>query len=90
MENGKKTEKHGKWETSTWRLKNDEITEKPEKWEMQTVRPGIWRENWKSQKMSNTNFRKWNMARKTEKVGKFRITTPYLYNKLFVFKNQSF
>ena len=31
-------------------LKNDEITEKREKREMHTVGPGIWRENWKSQK----------------------------------------
>ena len=29
-------------------LKNDEITAKREKWEMDTVGPGIWRENWKS------------------------------------------
>ena len=39
---------------------------------MHTVGPGIWRENWKSQKMRNTHFRTWNMARKTEKGGKFR------------------
>ena len=51
MEYGKKTENHWKWETSTDDLKNDEITEKREKWEMHTVRPGIWRENWKSRKM---------------------------------------
>ena len=50
-------------------LKNDRITEKLEKWEMHTVGPGIWRENWKSQNMRNTNLRTWNMARKTEKVG---------------------
>ena len=37
MKYGKKTENHGKWETSTWRLENDEITEKREKWEMLTV-----------------------------------------------------
>jgi hypothetical protein len=53
-------------------LKNDEINERREKWEMQTVGPGIWRENWKSQKMRITHFRTWNMARKTEKGGKFR------------------
>ena len=45
MEYGKKTENHGKWETSIYDLKNDEITEKREKWEMHTVGPGIWREN---------------------------------------------
>ena len=69
MEYGKKTENHGKWETSTYNLKNDVITEKREKCEMHTVGPGIWRENWKSRKMRNTQFRTWNMARKTEKVG---------------------
>jgi hypothetical protein len=45
-------------------LKNDEINEKRKKWEMHTVGPEIWLENWKSQKMSNTHFRTWNMARK--------------------------
>ena len=50
-------------------LKKDEITEKREKWEMNTVGTGIWREKWKSQKMRNTYFRTWNIARKTEKVG---------------------
>jgi hypothetical protein len=50
-------------------LKNDEITAKGEKLEMHTVGPGIYREIWKSRKMRNTNFRTWNMARKTEKVG---------------------
>ena len=69
MEYGKKTENHGKWETSIDDLKNDEITEKREKWEMHIVGPGIWRENWKSQKMRKTHFRKWNKAGKTEKVG---------------------
>ena len=59
---GIKTENHGKWETTTWRLKNDEITEKREKWEMHTVGSGIckkiekhgnseihtsWREIWR-------------------------------------------
>ena len=53
-------------------MKDDEITEKREKWEMHTVGPGIWRENWKSQKMRNTHFKKWNMERKTDKGGKFR------------------
>ena len=43
MEYGKKTENHGKWETSTIDLKNDEITEKHEKCEMHTEGPGIWR-----------------------------------------------
>jgi hypothetical protein len=38
-------------------LKNDEITEKREKWEMQNVGPGIWQENWKSQKMRITLIR---------------------------------
>ena len=56
-------------------LKNDEITEKREKWEMDTVGPGIWRENWKSRNMRNTHFRTWNLARKTEKGGKFEIST---------------
>jgi hypothetical protein len=37
-------------------LKNDEISEKREKWEMCTVGPGIWQENWKSQKMGITLF----------------------------------
>ena len=48
-------------------LKNDKITEKREKWEMHTVGPRIWCENWKSQKMRNSHFRTWKMARKTEK-----------------------
>jgi hypothetical protein len=72
VEYGKKTENHGKPETSNDDLKNEEFTEKHEKWEMHTVGPGIWRENWKSRKMRNTHFRTWNMARKTERVGKFR------------------
>ena len=37
-------------------LKNDEITEKLEKWDMHTLGPGIWQENWKSQKMGITLF----------------------------------
>ena len=37
-------------------LKNDENTEKREKWDMHTEGPGIWRENWKLQKMTNTHF----------------------------------
>ena len=75
MEYGKKTENHGKWETSTWRLENDEITAKGEKWEMHTVGPGIWREKWKLRKMRNTHFRTWNMARKTEKGGYLEMST---------------
>jgi hypothetical protein len=61
-------------------LKNDEITEKREKWEMQTVGPGIWRENWKSRKIRNKHFRMWNMARKTEKGGNFRIVYCRIWN----------
>ena len=61
MEYGKKTENHGKLETCTDDLKNDEIPEKSEKWEMHTVGPGIWRENWKSWKMRNTHVRTGNM-----------------------------
>ena len=72
MEYGKKTENHGKWETFTWYLKNDDITKKPEKWELHSLGPGIWRKNWKSRKMRNTHFRTRNMARKTEKRGNFR------------------
>ena len=55
-------------------LKNDEITEKREKWEMHTVGTGIWRENWKLRKMRITHFRMWNMARKTEKAGKWECS----------------
>ena len=72
-------------------LKNDEITEKREKWEMHTVGPGIWRENWKSRKMSNTHFRAWNMARKTEKYGKFRNVHYRTWNmarKLKIMENE--
>ena len=57
MEYGKKPENHGKWETHTWVLENDEITEKSEKWEMHIVGPGILRENWKSGKIRITLFR---------------------------------
>ena len=56
-------------------LKNDEITAKREKWEMHTVGTGIWLENWISRKMRNTHFRKWNMARKTEKGGNLELYT---------------
>jgi hypothetical protein len=38
---------------------------------MHTVGPGLW-EKTETQKMRNTNFRTWNMARKPEKFGKFR------------------
>ena len=48
-------------------MKNDEIAEKLEYWEMHTVGTGIWRENWKSEKIRNTHFKMWNMERKTEK-----------------------
>ena len=41
MEYGKKTENHGKWETSTYDLKNDEITGNREKWELHTVGPEV-------------------------------------------------
>ena len=41
MEYGKKTEKHGKWETSTWRLEKWWNHWKREKWEMHTVGIGI-------------------------------------------------
>ena len=61
-------------------LINDEITEKPEKWEMHTVGPGIWRENWKSRKMRNTQLRTWNMARKTEKGNKFSNVYSWTWN----------
>ena len=56
MEYGKKTENHWISEKHLDDLKNDEITEKHEKWEMHTVGPGIWQENWKSQKMGITLF----------------------------------
>ena len=93
MEYGKKTENYGKWETSTWRLKNDEITEKCEKWEMHTAGPGIWRENWKSRKMRNMHFRSWNMAKKTEKGGKVRNvhwTTWNMVRKLKITENEKY
>ena len=48
---------------------------------MHTVGPGIWRENLKSQKMRNTLFRTWNMARKPEKVGKFSNVHCRTWNK---------
>ena len=72
-------------------LKNYKITEKREKWEMHTVGPGIWRENWKSQNMRNTHFRTWNMARKTEKVGKFtnvHCRTWNMARKLKIMENE--
>ena len=74
-------------------LKNDEITGKGEKWEMHTVGPGIWREIWKSLKMRNTQFRTWNMARKTEKGGKFRndhCRTCNMARKLKITENEKF
>jgi len=64
MEYDKKTENHGKWETSTWHLKNDEIIEKLEKWEMHTLGHEIWQGNWKGGKFRNVHCRTWNMARK--------------------------
>ena len=72
MEYGKKTENHGKWETSTWRLEKWRIHWKTWIMRNHTVGPGIWLENWKSRKMRKTQFRTWNVARKTEKGGKFR------------------
>jgi hypothetical protein len=72
-------------------VKNEEITEKREKWEMHTEGPGIWRENWKSQKMTYTHFRTWNMARKTEKGGKFRNVHCRTWNmarKLKIMENE--
>ena len=72
-------------------LKNDKITEKHEKWEMQTVRPGIWRETWKSLKMRNTHFMTWNMARKTDKGRKFRNVHCRTWNmarKLKIMENE--
>jgi hypothetical protein len=74
-------------------LKNDEITEKREKWKMHTVRPEIWRENWKSRKMRNTHFRWWNMARKTEKGGKCRNVHCRTWNmaiKLKIMEEEKF
>ena len=58
---------------------------------MHTEGPGIWRENWKSRKMRNTHFRKWNMARKTEKGGKFwnvRSRTWNMARKLKIMENE--
>ena len=56
-------------------LKNDEITEKPKKWEMYTVGTGIWRENWKSQKMRNTHL--WREIRrgKMKKLDNLEMST---------------
>jgi hypothetical protein len=72
-------------------LKNDEITEEREKWEMHTVGPGIWRENWKSRNMRNPHFRTWNIARKTEKGGKFiniQSRTWNIARKLKIMENE--
>jgi co-chaperonin GroES (HSP10) len=72
-------------------MKNDEITEKREKWKMHTVGPWIWRENWKSRKMRNTDFRTWNMVRKTERGGKFRNVHYRTWNmarKLKIMENE--
>jgi hypothetical protein len=74
-------------------LKNDEITEKRGIWEMHTVGPGIWPENWNSRIMRNTHFRTWNMARKTEKGGKFRIVHSRTWNmarKLKITENEKY
>jgi hypothetical protein len=74
-------------------LKNDEIAEKREKWEMHTVGSGIWRENWKSGKMRNTQFGTWNMASKTEKGGNFRNVHCRTWNmarKLKIMKNEKY
>ena len=72
-------------------LKSDENTEKLEKWKMHTVRPGIWRETWKSRKTRNTHFRKWNMSRKTVKYGKFwnvHCRTWIMARKLKIMENE--
>jgi hypothetical protein len=93
VEFGKKTENHGKWETSIEDLKNEEITEKREKLEIHTVVPGIWWENWKSRKMRNTQFRTWNMTRKTEKCGKFRnfhCKTWNMARKMKIMENEKY
>ena len=58
---------------------------------MPTEGPGIWRENSKSQKMRNTNFRTGNMTRKTETGGKFRNVHSRTWNmarKLKIMKNE--
>jgi len=34
---------------------------------MNTVEPGLWRKNYKSWNMRNTQFRTWNVARNSEK-----------------------
>ena len=67
MDYGKKTENHGKWDTHNWGLEKWWNLEKREKWVMHTEETGIWRENWKSQKMKITLFRQWNMTRNIEK-----------------------
>ena len=91
MEYGKKTENHGKWETSTWRPEKWRNHWKTWKMRMHTVGSGIWRENWKSRKIRNTHFRTWNMARKTEKGGKFtnvHCRTWNMARKLKIMKNE--
>ena len=50
MEYGRKTEKYGKWETSTWRHDKWRNHWKMWKMRMHSVGPGIWQENWKSGK----------------------------------------
>ena len=58
---------------------------------MHTERPGIWRENLKSRIMRNTPFRTCNMARKTEKGGKFRNVHCRTWNmagKLKIMENE--
>ena len=58
---------------------------------MHSVGPGIWREKLKSWKMRNTHFRTSNMARKTEKGGKFwnvRCRTWNMARKLKIMENE--
>ena len=91
MEHGKKTENHGKWETSTWRLEKLQNHWNNWKMKMHTVGPRIWRENWKSRKMRNTHFRTWYMARKSEKGLKFRNVHCRTWNmsrKLKIMENE--
>ena len=75
MEYGKKTENHGKWDTSTRRLEKWRNHWKTWKWEMHKVGPGIERENWKSRKMRITLVRYWNMTRFIEKHEKWEMHT---------------
>ena len=40
---------------------------------MYTVGPGIWRDDWKMRKKEKLAYWTWNMARNTEKRGKWEI-----------------